>query len=462
MPGLDAKPADRPLAIRVLAPYADRVLGQGDHASRFRTLELLSRVDPERVLAFLEAKRIDDPAIADHLRRAATAHLADPDPSARLARVRVTRDVEARALAALEDADSRPGIAKALRLECVERALQDARAIDEPGARIAALAGVADRLVALGEVVRAAGLLDHARPSAEALPAVGPGARARAAFAEALARFNPASAVELAGAVLDPSAADRALLRVARRMAPVNPGGVPTVLGSLRDPRALASDLPGLCHALARVDPAQALRLVGRARPDDPTRPAYALGMMALAVAEVDKPAATGWLRLAFDRLGKVAASGSARHPACVAAALLPVAERVDPALVPELFWRAVALHADSPGDDGRSEALLALLLARYDREVARGFFDPAAGRALASPGVDLAPILAAPALLDPPLAVRLVESLPEAPDLTFHHPKNQARLALAAALGRGAPACWEYATAHLLGLWTLATPEPD
>ena len=462
MPGLDARPADRPLAIRVLAPYADRVLGRGDHASRFRTLELLSRVDPKRVLALLEANQIDDPTLADHLRRTATAHLADPDPAARLALVRAIRDAEARALAALEAADSLPGVAKALRRDCVERALQDARAINEPGARVAALAGVANRLVALGEVDRASRLLDQARPAAESLPTAGPGARARVAFAEALARFDPTSAVALAEAILDPSAADRALLGIARRLAPVNPGGVPAVLGSLRDPRALASDLPGLCHALARVDPAQALRLIDRARPDDPTRAAYALGMMALSVAEVDKPAATEWLRLAFDRLGRVNAPGSARDPACVAAALLPVAERVDPALVPELFWRAVSLHADPPGDDGRSEALLALLLARYDGEVARAFFKPAADRALASPGVDLNPILAAAALLDPPLAVRLVEALPEAPDLTFHHPKNQARLALAAALGRGAPACWEHATAHLLGLWTVATPDLD
>jgi hypothetical protein len=129
---------------------------------------------------------------------------------------------------------------------------------------------------------------------------------------------------------------------------------------------------------------------------------------------------------------------------------------------VPELFWRAASLHAPRPGAEGQSDALLALLLARYDRDVARAFFEPVADRALASDHPDLASILAASAVLDPSLAVRLVDRLPEAPDLTFHHPKNEARLILAAALARGTPACWEHAVSRFLNLWTVTAPDGD
>ena len=195
--------------------------------------------------------------------------------------------------------------------------------------------------------------------------------------------------------------------------------------------------------------------------------PPYALGMMALAISGRDRPTATRWLREAFDQLGQVAASGpaapGARHdPSSVAAALLPVAERIDPKLVPEFFWKAVSFRAPRPAAESGSEAVLALLLARYDVPVARGLFEPTLARALRSPDADLDPLVAAAAVLDPARAVRLVEGLPEAPDLTFHHPKNQARLALAAALVRGAPACWDDATARHLRLWIDGTPDVD
>src|SRR6185312_332513 len=153
---------------------------------------------------------------------------------------------------------------------------------------------------------------------------------------------------------------------------------------------------------------------------------------------------------------------GASHDPAAVAAALLPVAERIDPKLVPELFWRAISFHAPRPGVEIRSDAVFALLLARYDRPLARAFFEPLADRALASGETDLGPLVAAAAILDPFRAVRLIEELPEAPDLTFHHPKNEARLALAAALVRGAPACWDDATLRFLHLWNEAMPDTE
>ncbi|MGC8642276.1 MAG: hypothetical protein ACP5XB_20635 [Isosphaeraceae bacterium] len=59
---------------------------------------------------------------------------------------------------------------------------------------------------------------------------------------------------------------------------------------------------------------------------------------------------------------------------------VLPLVEQIDPALVPELFWRTVALRLPT-GDPRQSVSLrpahLAELLAWYDRDVAALVFEP-------------------------------------------------------------------------------------
>ena len=289
-----------------------------------------------------------------------------------------------------------------------------------PAARVVALAGVADRLIDLGEVDRAR--TPRRGPADRPTPSPGSsGGPARAAFAECLARLDPANALALTEDLVDPAPFDRCRLRIARRWPAATrrkpPGSWPR--SATRGPR------PGPCPRSAtrwpRSTPRWPGRLIAQARGDDPCLPAYALGMMALAVAEPDKPAATAWLREAFDRLAELAAAGppppGAPHdPAAVAAALLPVAERVDPRLVPELFWRAASLHAPRPVAEARSDAVFALLMARYDREVALAFFEPLAARALAAPDADLEPLVAAAAVLDPALAARLVDEPARSP----------------------------------------------
>jgi hypothetical protein len=448
------------LARQVLAPYADKVLSEGDHASRIKTLELLAHVDPKRVLALIDARGVEDLWFADHLRHAASRSLSGSSWDERMAIVDAIRDAECRVLAALDGADSLPDTARALKRECVERALRDARAIREPSRRVVTLARVAARLIDLTELDQAKRLLEEARPIAESLPLATSGGRARVEFAQCLARIDPASALALTEDLVDPGAFDRCRLKIARNLARQYPSRVSPILDSLRDPRELARALPMVCHALAPIDPALARLLLARARGDDPCLPAYALGMMAQAVAASDKPTATAWLREAFDRLGQVAATssdlfGSSRDPAVVAAALLPVAEAIDARLVPELFWRSVSLHAPRSGCEIRSNAVLSLMLSRYDRTVAGSLFDPLLDRAGGCLESDLAVAVAAAAAIDPSRAVRLVEGLPDAPDLTFHHPKNEARLALAAALARSSTASWDDAVSRFLQLWT-------
>jgi hypothetical protein len=68
---------------------------------------------------------------------------------------------------------------------------------------------------------------------------------------------------------------------------------------------------------------------------------------------------------------------------AVIGGRLLPAAEAIDPALVDEYLWRCISFrlpHRDDPAKDmWRPEltARLALLVARYDRELARILLEP-------------------------------------------------------------------------------------
>jgi hypothetical protein len=188
--------------------------------------------------------------------------------------------------------------------------------------------------------------------------------------------------------------------------------------------------------------------------------------MMALAVAKDNPTGATSLLRESFARLDEAAAqacgSNSPTNPATVAAALLPIAERTDPSLVAELFWRCVSYRVRGLNSTVQSDAVLALLLGRFDPVVGRRLLDPLPDRARNSGDLDLAPIIAALAVLDPDRALKFVEELPDPSDLTFHQIKNQARLELTAALLRTTPACWDDATVRYLHLTSQTNPDEN
>ena len=436
----------------VLAPYVERVLSHGDHATRVRTLELLARIDPKRVLALIDARGVEDAWFADHLRQTAAGGLIRANAAEEaLVVLGSIRDVRWRAQGYLDAADALPPTSRALKGEWVEHALRDARTIRDPSSRVIALAGVAGRLIDLGESDRATLLLADSRLLAESLSGATSGGRARASFAECLALVDPAPALAMTDILVDPGAFDRSRLKIARSMAGQDPAQASRVLDTLRDPRVAAGALPALCHAMARLDAHRARRLIAQTRSADACLPAYALGMMALAVADADKPEATLWLREAFDLLADLTASGpippGAPHdPASVAAALLPVAERIDPRLIPELFWRTVSLHTPRPVAEIQSEAVYAMLLARYDRTVALAFFEPLASKARTTAEADIEPLVVAATVLDPDLAARLVDGLPEAPRPHLPppqkrgpaHPGRRTRLPLPHLLGRG------------------------
>ena len=129
------------------------------------------------------------------------------------------------------------------------------------------------------------------------------------------------------------------------------------------------------------------------------------------------------WTRAATHRPAHAGAARTA--PGFRAGSLLPVVERIDPALVPEVFWRYVAsrppfgnprtISTYSPSD-------LIQHLAWYDREVAAALFEPSRDRIEHTEDRELATWFSefeAWSSFDPRAAVARLEKVPVGPDLS-------------------------------------------
>jgi hypothetical protein len=145
-----------------------------------------------------------------------------------------------------------------------------------------------------------------------------------------------------------------------------------------------------------------------------------------------------------------------------IAGVLLPVAERVDPGLVDEYLWRSLAMRQPNPwetlprGRHAEADVQLAMMLARYDRAIARSLIESFAqgGSQAAALLSNRGELYAAAAVIDPKWAVALVEALPDDPNLEQQRPKNSARLAIANVLGRAGDQRSRHLQQSFLHLW--------
>ena len=287
-------------------------------------------------------------------------------------------------------------------------------------------------------------MIEEGRKIAENLPTAAWAGYARAVYAESLALFDLPAALELTKGLSDAGEFDRHHGNIAHKVAGLNPAEAERILGLVKGERSTVDRFypPRICYRMAPVDLERARRIAEKTR--DPYYRAHAYGVMAQALAKTNPKEAEKLLQEAFAKLAAHVETGQDRfdgfHDASsMAASLLPVAESIDPQLVPEFLWRAVALRhspqekatrpptetekLNAPGRD----AALAMALARYDRDLARGFWKPNAQKAALNmrSGYGSA-VVAAPLAIDPRDAVEFVESWPEGQG------KNTARRILA------------------------------
>jgi hypothetical protein len=453
------------LARRLLDPYADRALKEGDEGAKVRTLEVLALIEPARVLERIDRAPSAMAMLNDMLRLRVAQGLLATSPDEALAVIEAAGDAATRAMGLIEAVDARTGADPARTRDLLDRALVQARAAKDPALRLLVLGQVGERLLDLGEAARSEALLREGQGLAQELPTAAFAGYARGAFAEELAQIDLPAALALTKDLADAREFDRHHGNIAHELAGRDPAGAERVLGMVRDGFQRDQYAVRVVYRMATTDLDRARRLA-RAIDNIELR-AYGFGQTALALAESNKPGALGLLDEAFDELDRAAASGGKDRttiysPTSIAGALLPVAERIDPALVPESLWRALALRPPTPKDGARevaaawSDAQLAIMLARYDRGLARALLEPLAAPD-GLPGARTGgrgdfPV--ALAVVDPRWAVSGVEGLPDDPDLKVYQAKNAARLAVAAALGRTGQRRWRYLMYHHLGLW--------
>ncbi|HUG91081.1 MAG TPA: hypothetical protein VML55_09620, partial [Planctomycetaceae bacterium] len=468
------------LARRVIEPALRPTLEPGDDSEKLRMLEALAAVDPERVLERIEAEPAKNPWFDDYLRRAVAKSFLGDDPDEALAVVEAMRDPGWRSRGYLDVCDALPDSERRRKLELLGEALVHARAIQDAPMRLVNIGENARRLLELGEKEQATRLIRDGEAVAKELPTAAFAGYVRGAFAMQLARIDGQAALELVKDLSDPFEHTRHHGNIAHVLAARDPAEAERVLGLIReDPERLLAGSQWtvrVCYRMAPLDLERARRIadgIDAQRPEirlhAAINRAHAYGVMAHAVAESQPDKAAELLRQAFGILEELVESGTDQFTgfgsaASLAGALLPVAERLDPRLVPEFFWLAVSFRlpaAEEPDETGmewmrreQSLAALAMMLARYDRAVAESILADADPARLAQQAGRPDSLWTALCLIDPQGAVGRVETLSQDDDAA-RVAVERARITVARRLVLEGDDLWN-AAQKTLGLWVI------
>jgi hypothetical protein len=387
----------RELIAPLIDPARAGLLGQMGQA----VVPALARVDPDRVLEMLENRVL--PQAASVLQQVALAQLEE-DPKAAIATIAADRDPDDRAQGFLALADGLSDAQSPRRIALVDRALAEARLVEDREARLHLLRGVADRWLELGLIDRAAAVLRQGRAIIVSLRGE-EFSFAAEDFGEVLVVIDLRTARTLLdrkdpknASPIDPGTIQRHHGEAAVRLAAIDPAEaeqlvpkvVPNFWDGARDDYVLR-----ICQRMARADLPRARRILERVNeasgPHSSDRHALvALGLALLAAdrVEIDPLGARKLLDEAFDRLQKVASegrSGSDPQASTRMAALLPLVERIDPDRLEERLWLAAANRAPLFEhmflNQLQEPVVLAALVARYDRAMAAAIIAPALDR---------------------------------------------------------------------------------
>ena len=286
------------------------------------------------------------------------------------------------------------------------------------GQRAILLAQGADLWIDLGDLDRAKLGIAEAQAIATSLPSATLGARVACALIEPLARIEPKLARKRLDEMIDPTDSDQCRLTLALRSARSDPAGAVRTFGQIRDSKLRLRATPELAYRLAPIDLSLARSVANSVQVAHPSESAYALGMISAGLIPTDRVTALTVLQDAFARLEAVARSDprpksdDGVDPSLAAATLLPVAHAIDPRLVPEFLWKTLELYPLRLVPDPRSDALIALLVDRYDRTAAaRLLFNPTRISRLLVPPTDLPLVLLVGLQVNPALILQWIRT---------------------------------------------------
>jgi tetratricopeptide (TPR) repeat protein len=266
----------------------------------------------------------------------------------------------------------------------IAAALIDAKTIQRPDRRAVVLAGVAQRLTAIGKHEQAHALLSDSIDQFRQLPPKDWAGYAKGFFAERLARYDFDAAIAMLDD-MEPDDKARHAGNIAHALAAIEPDKAEQLMEAADATRSVVAYRIRVCYRMAGVDLKRAEQIRQGHSPD---RSNYAkehsLGVMAMALKKTDPQKAKELLQQAWSELEATADqpngnSQGGKYRFGVALALLNYAEEIDPQNLTDHFWRAIAMF---PGpqtnswkpskqaiDDLDRRAMLLLAFGLYDRE---------------------------------------------------------------------------------------------
>jgi hypothetical protein len=395
LPPLLSPDEEYALARSVLDPWLERLAQFGTPEQKFRGFSCWTQINGPEAFRSLDWLGDVERPLRDRLRYSAILSVIAHHDGNRVPWDEVRGMIEAgddefhKAAELIQATDEMDESEQATRLKWVESAVPHARKVGDPEQRVRALASAAERLFGLGEVARARQILAEAENEAKPLL---PGAEfAFLHLALAVAHDDADRAIEWlakTGIYLSWHGG-----RVAAGLLPVDPRRAVEAWKLVAEARHKDRGRTGLeyraaaefCYRLAKVDRALAEQVAADA--DETVIRYREQGAIILALAETQPAEARRLLAtLVREELSQLPTEAFRFLPLesapAIAAWLLPVAERVDPDLCGELFWRSLALRLPRPRRDllsdqvERTDIQLAMLLARYDRDIARALLE--------------------------------------------------------------------------------------
>jgi hypothetical protein len=423
----------RALARRLLEPSLRAALEKGDDRAKWDCLRIASRMDPGRVLELLEKHPMQNAGMESSIRKMVATELLATDPSAAESIVKGLPNPGYRAWAYLELATALPDEDRARKRKLLEAATDDvhdpAVLARDPESRRVRLGQLVRAWLNLGDVDKARPLIREGMELVAVLPKQMPQFDDR--FLSTAARVEPDRVLSLIGNLTSAAQRRSYYARIAEGLAYEHPAEAEHVFQqSDASPRTMLQNKSRtalqlrLCLRLATSDPVRARRIIaGIEMPQDQ---ACGWALLALGLADRDKPAARSALAESIEVIDRLTDSAGASKPAPTrvladhnpAALILPIVEKVAPERLEEVFWRAIALMpiddlAQKRGVADPRIAEAAIVLARYDRQVADVFVRQAMSALSASRSVYSPVVIRAKAGVDPQGAVTLMEALP-------------------------------------------------
>jgi protocatechuate 3,4-dioxygenase beta subunit len=396
---------------RLFEPFKQKLVKSTNTQEKVTALQSLTGIAPEFVTEFLDKNPLQPAMYNEMLLTQVAMKRVSQNPEEAEELIGHMGQGAQKSMAYGLLVDALPEKARARKLEILAEALVGARAEKSPELRAVALGQVAKRLFLLGQKDRATTLLREGEKIANSLSTSAWVGFARASFATDLALIDLPAALALMKDLTDRSEFARHHGNTAHRIAGTHPAEAVRVLDLIPPPRQNEFNQRDqyairACYRMAQVDLKAALKLASSIT-DLPSR-AHALGVIAQGVAKTEPKQASDLLRRAFALLEEDAARPdppqltSPLLPGSVAAALVLIAEQIDPTLVRECLWRSVALqrpHTEDPQQVWRyttGNNALAMVAARYDGKLAESLL-PAGTAGWVSRELQLAGFLANP-----------------------------------------------------------------